>query len=424
MRTQQRGKRRLSAMFIPGWLGAAVLLATSVWAQEAGPTSAPASVTQAGPSTAPARVSEATPYWLRVAGNEVNLRSRADRNSLPVTRLDRDQVLQAVGTEYGWHRVLAPEGVFSFVSARFVDQISETEGIVSVTSGDLRVRVGSELNEVDPMQTEVQRLLPRGTKVRIVGHRDEWLKIVPPEGVFFFIADEHVERITPELAASLQATATRPARAAGTVAATRPAEGPDMSGPWGQRLLLVEAAIEAEGRKDALRQSWTESIAELRPIAEQHADPAVARLAQRWIGRLEERIADQAALRAVRQLAGAGQRNQAQLEREMEHIRRTRDLAASQPGLVARGQLRESFALRAGVSPPYRLVDPVTHAVVAYLEFPLVTDLKPGEYLGLYVGVAGEKRADEAFGADVIKVSRIEVLVARPPETAPPRTNP
>jgi hypothetical protein len=412
MYMHQRSTRRLAAVFIPGWLGVAALLATGAAAQDAGPSSRPASV------------SEPRPYWLRVSADQVNLRSRADRNSLPVARLDRGQVLQAVGSEYGWHRIFPPEGVFSFVSARYVDQLSETEGIVSVSSGGLRVRVGSELNEVDPLRTEVQALLPRGAKVHIIGRRDEWLKIVPPEGVFFYVADECVERISPETAASLQPTATRPARPESDIAATRPAEGPDLSGPWGQRLSLVEAAIEAEGRKDALQQSWTKPIAELRPIAEQHADPAVARLAQRWISRLEQRIADQAALRAVRKLESEAERNQAQLDREMEQIRRARERAASPSELVARGQLRESFALRGGISPPYRLVDPITHAVVAYLEFPLVTDLKPAEYLGLYVGVAGEKRTDESFGADVIKVSRIEALLPRSPAIAPARTNP
>jgi hypothetical protein len=411
MQTHTDRIRRFPAIFIPTWLGTAALLAVAASAQDA-------------PSSAPANASEPAPYWLRVSADQVNLRSRADRNSLPVTRLDRGQVLQAVGSEYGWHRVLPPEGVFSFVSAKYIDRISDSEGIVSVSSGNLRVRVGSDINEVDPLRTEVQQLLPRGTKVHIIGRRDEWLKIEPPEGVFFYIADECVERTTPEVAASLQATASRPARAAGAVAATRPAEGPDMSSPWGQRLSLVEAAIEAEGRKDALQQSWTKSIAELRPIAEQRADPAVARLAQRWIRRLEQRIADQAALRAVRKLEGEAERNQAQLEREMNQIRRARTLATSQPELVARGQLRESFALRGGISPPYRLVDPITNTVVAYLEFPLVTDLKPAEYLGLYVGVAGEKRADEAFGADVIKVSGIEALMMRPPAMGPTRTNP
>jgi hypothetical protein len=422
MQTHRRATRRRSGIFIPVWVGAAALLATGGLAQEAGPSSAPASISEPEANRASAGVTDSAPYWLRVAGDQVNLRSRADLNSLPVARLDRDQVVQAVGTEYGWHRVLPPEGVFSLVAARYVDQINENEGVVSVSTGDLRVRVGSQLVEVDPLRSEVQRLLPRGTKVRIIGRQDEWLKIAPPEGVCFYISDEYVERITPELAAELGAN--HAPRAGTSVAASRPAEGPDLAGPWGQRLLLAEAAIEAESRKEALQQSWTGPLTELRPIAEQRADPAVARLAQRWISRLEERIADQAALRAVRQLAGETQRNEAQLEREMEQIRRTRERAASQPGIVARGQLRESFALRAGQSPPYRLVDPITRGVVAYLEFPLVSDVKPTEYLGLYVGVSGEKRADESFGADIIKVDRIEVLLSLPPASGPARTNP
>ncbi len=398
--------RRWPASTVPAWLAAAVLTFSALNGFAQAPP----------PSTAPAETTISFPCWIRITADQVNLRSRADRNSLAVARLDRDQVLQAVGSEYGWFRVLPPEGVFSFVSARYVDQISETEGIVSVSSGDLRVRVGSQITEVDPLQCEVQRLLARGAKVRIIGHRDEWLKIVPPEGVFFYVSAEHVTQVSAEEAAALAAATSR---ASSSEQLARPVEAPDLSGPWGQRLVLVEARIEAEARKDALQQSWTEPIAELRPIAEQRSEPAVARLGQRWIGRLEERIADQAALRAVRQVTGDGSRTQAQLDREMQQLQRTRERATSQPGFTARGQLRESFALRGGAGPFYRLLDPISGTVVAYLEFPITGGIEPREYMGLYVGVVGEKRSDPALGADVIQVSRLEALVTRPARTNP-----
>ena len=219
----------------------------------------PASTLPTQPATRP----QNEEYWLRVTAETLNLRSRPDTNSVPVIRLERDAVLRAVGSQFGWHKVVPPEGVFSYVSAAHVARQGETEGIVSVTSGALRVRVGSLIQDVDPAGADVQTVLERGTSVRILGAAGEWLKIAPPAGVYAYAADAYVTRVDDDVAARLmaqQGVASRPVQATASRAAARPVRpasvptttAPDLSGPWGQRLVLVEAAIETEADPGAI----------------------------------------------------------------------------------------------------------------------------------------------------------------------------
>lgn len=376
------------------------------------------------PATA---ASQPAAYWLRVTADRVNLRTRADANSVVITRLERDAVLEAVDSQFGWHRVRPPEDVFSYVSARHVDQVSHEEGIVSVRSGMLRVRVGSLIAEVDPLQSEVQTLLPRGASVRIVGRSGNWLKIVPPAGVFAYVSGDHVERVSPAVAARLRAaTTTQPsAEAAALRPSDQAAPAPDLTGPWGQRLRLIETAIEAEGRKPPLEQSWTGLVGRLRPVVAQREEPMVARLAQRWVMVLEERSAAQSALRASEVIARRAGRSRAQLDREVEQIRQARRRATSRPAFAAQGQLLRSYALAtARPAERFKLQDPITREVVAYLVFPAAGPARPQPFVGQYVGVHGEREFDQALGVDVIRVVEVEALGRETPATQPARKTP
>ncbi len=173
-------------------------------------------------------------YFLRVTADHVNLRTRADGNAMIVGQVDRDTVLEGRGIEFGWHRVVPPPGVFSLVSAQYVERSGPDRGVVRLRSGNLRVRAGSTVFAYDPLNCPVQKLLPDGAEVHIVGEQDGWLRITPPEGVFVYITDRYVQRISADEAARLRdrtaAAATRPATPITTrprpAAASRPATQP------------------------------------------------------------------------------------------------------------------------------------------------------------------------------------------------------
>lgn len=376
-------------------------------------------------ATTDKQLGELQPHWLRVTADRVNLRSRPDRNSVVVARVDQDQVLQGIDCQFGWCRVQPPAGVFSYVSARYIDQLTPAEGVVSVRSGNLRVRVGSLLTELDPLKSEVQTLLPRGTDVRIVGQQSDWLKIAPPSGVYLYISDDFVEHVSPEVASQLQAATFVISQPTTAAAQTQAAPTIDLSGKWGQRLVLVEAAIDAQSRQPVLEQSWKPALTQLRPIAEQREEPIVARLAQQWVVRVEERLANQATLQAARKITRHEDRNRTRFEQELEKIRRVRSEPNAGSGFLARGQMLASFALRdAAREPQYKLENPLTRRIVAYLQFPSTTKIRPRNFLGQYVGVQGTQKFDHSLGTRVIEVKKIEILKREIPASQPVRKNP
>jgi len=348
----------------------------------------------------------------------VNLHSRPDANSLVVARVGEGAVLKrSGGPEHGWYRVVPPEGVFSYVAAQYVARSGENEGVVAVRSGTLRVRVGSLVQAVDPWKSETQARLPPGATVTVVGQQGEWLKIVPPPEVGLYVAAEHVVPISASLAAELQAVASRPMAAAVTTApapSTRPAVGPDLSGPWGQRLVLVEAAIAAESGKPLGEQSWATLIGRLQPIAAQREEPAVARLATAWIDQLQRRAAELEVLRDADEIRRRMARDAAQHERELERIAQVRQ-ALTRPAYDARGELLESWVLARDERRWYKLLDPLTGQVQAYLEIDAEVRVDPEKFLGQYVGVRGQRRPQPELGADVVRP--VEIVVLRP-ETA------
>lgn len=388
-----------------------------------------AALAQPAPTTAPSTPAgeSASPPWLRVLADSVNLRSRPDANSIIVMRVERDAVLKAGGRDaYGWYPVEPPAGAFSYVGAAYVDRRGPTEGVVSVREGTLRVRVGSRVHDLDPWQSEVQARLEAGARVRIVGEQGDWLKIEPPPGVRLYVSAEHVAPIDDETAARLRAAesaTSRPAEQGGPPPAPMVVE-PDLRGPWGQRLVMVEAAIAAESERLPAEQQWDGILARLRPIAEQREEPAVARLASAWMTQLQQRQAELAALREADEVVRRLARDQAQHERELERIARARQ-AATRPAPEVRGELRRSDALELRPGQRwYKLLDPLTGRVTAYLEVGPTAKPDPDDWVGRYVAVRGSRRPAPHLGADILEPEEITPVGPAEPASQPARTEP
>ena len=364
---------------------------------------------------APTQPQRAPRYWLRVAGDRVNIRSRADLNSRIVGRANRDDVLEALGSDHGWHRVVPPTGVFSLVSAQYIERVGADRGIVRVATS-LRVRVGSDLQPRDPLLSEVQARLEPGAEVRIVGEgQGQWLRIVPPVGVYVFISDDHVERITEEVARRLGRGHTpRPAETVLkskpsmlAAARTRPAERPDLTSPWSGQLAAIEAEMRREESKPEAEQSWKPIVDQLRPIAAQRAEPQVAELAADWMEMINQYEREQAAVDVAEQ----ADREKAQYARDLQKIRREGDALKRTAEFDARGILRPSFALEPGpYGLRYKLLDSFTHRVQAYVEFPPDLGIDVKTSVGKYVGVRGERQSVAGVKVPLLRVTRMTVL--------------
>ncbi len=357
-----------------------------------------------------------TPAYVQVTAERLNVRSRADANAMIVTRLKQGDVLRVVSRDqYGWYAVEPPADVFSLVSSEYIDRRDEDRGVVSTRSGALRVRVGSVVQRVDPLQSEVQARLEPGTAVEIVGEQDGWYQIVPPDGTPVYVYGEHVQPLDPAQARRIlarQAAERRPP----DPAATQPAREIDLSGEWGQQLEQIELALEVEGEKPYLRQSFEPYIEQLRPLARQAEAPGVARVARAWVVLLEQRKIDQRIVRDAEEILRREARDRAQFEREQERIKRLWRRISSRPAFDARGVLLESYAVkREDGSVWYRLQDPVTESVVVYVEFPPGSNLVADDFLGEYVGVLGRRRLEAGVGADVLRADNVIVLRELPP---------
>ena len=397
---------------------AALVLACGAWAQET-PTETADTGAGITASAAP------TPQYLRVTGNNVNLRTRADINSRVVDRLPRDTVLTVVGREYEWYRVQPTPNTFSLVSSRYINRSNGDRGTVQVDTS-LRVRVGSAVQVRDPLLSEVQTLLETGDEVRIVGALDdEWLKIAPPEGVGFYVHQDYVESIDAAEAARLRAqgpaTVAHPTPPAvktetPTVAApettAQPTEQPATESRWKQRMTTVLEAIAAEEEKPDAEQKWDGFISPLKRLAAQEEDKATADLASAWVTRLERRIAAQQPKEPPAPVV--------KVETPTANEPIAAEHAEPTSGFDARGILRPSFAVPIGdYGLRYKLEHTTSKKVTGYVEFPTELGIDVGSLVGKYIGVRGTKLRDKQSGTTIIRVEKLTVLGGTPARPTP-----
>lgn len=274
----------------------------------------------------------AEPIWLRATADKVNIRSRPDANSVVMAQVDRDTALRADRVEFGWYRLLPPEGVFCYVAAEYVEMTGSHAGVVKISEGTLRVRAGSTVRDINPVNSDVLARLNAGMVLQVLGREGDWLRIAPPADVRVYISDRYVERIgedqavllrksvrdAPPLPMSVRPT-TAPVDASPPAAAVRPGAH---SGPWSQRLAALESQIDIESRRPVREQNWDEIQRELRNIAAQAEDKTASRLAQAWQAAVQQRISQRDALSAIEAIVKRDQNDQRLFEMEMNRLRR------------------------------------------------------------------------------------------------------
>lgn len=123
------------------------------------------------------------PYDAVVVADEAMVRSGAGDSYYATQALAKDSVVKVLRHDPGgWYMIEPPEGSFSWVPERYVQQLSDTEGEVSNSTAAF---VGSEFG---PEVTVFQRTLKPGEKVTILDRSDidttsgiqTMLKIAPP----------------------------------------------------------------------------------------------------------------------------------------------------------------------------------------------------------------------------------------------------
>lgn len=121
---------------------------------------------------------------VKVTGQRVNLRSKADLQSEVVGQVEDGEVLSAKTFQDEWVEVVPPESLDLWVYREFVKGNA-------VTGDKLYVRAGPGINY------SVVGTLQRGTVVAPRGEFGEWLKIAPPPECSLWVSRTYVSSPVP-----------------------------------------------------------------------------------------------------------------------------------------------------------------------------------------------------------------------------------
>lgn len=152
------------------------------------------------------------------------IRSGAGRAYYEVGTLNEGDVVNVEDELFGWYKVRATEGVYSYVDRKNVD--AKGDGSWGLVNTD-RTMVNAAHAKKGPADSyRSQGDLDKGDRVEIVGQKDNAYKIIPPEGAFVFLPPRSVEKasdmqprmaaaqpepIEPEAVAEISATTPEPA---------------------------------------------------------------------------------------------------------------------------------------------------------------------------------------------------------------------
>lgn len=128
-----------------------------------------------------------------ITADNVYVRSGASESDYPVIKLNKGDIVIAVGRKFDWVKILPPENTYCLVGKAWVEKRGDGSiGRVRDGSNNVNVRIASNLNN---MITKVAMQLHSGTDVKILGEQDEYFKIAPPAGTFMWVHQKFVEPV-------------------------------------------------------------------------------------------------------------------------------------------------------------------------------------------------------------------------------------
>ncbi len=157
---------------------------------------------------------------VKVVGQRVNLRAKADLQAEVVGQIADGEYLSARSFQDDWVEVAPPDSVELWVHREFIKDNQ-------VTAPKLYVRGGPGINYT------VVGTLVRGDTIIPKGDFGEWIKIVPPSVCSLWVNRSYIQVLQPEKAklAVAEKSAPQPAAREGAAAAFADAEAPDIYTP-------------------------------------------------------------------------------------------------------------------------------------------------------------------------------------------------
>jgi hypothetical protein len=354
-------------------------------------------VTPAGVNPA-ARPSDEFPYEGVVTGDNVYVRSGPGTNWYPTKMLRKDARVRVIAEEFGWLKIVPPEGSFSYVESVAVERSADSSRGVTQLDG-VYVKAGSELS---PRKVATQQILPRGVELTILGEDEGFYKVLPPEGSYLYISKQYVRRAGPTDDLARFETMPREEPRPTTPAARPPAEAVTRA-PAGRTIpsevleqpttnrkhrAMLET-IEADLRSALATPGGTTQFPALvnryRPIAEQEEDLVARAVARTRIDQLTAQLDLKELVVDATQKRDSLENVRLQLERDRTRLFETRG-SAPPPTWDYQGELRRSMAF-GGRDDRYRLIDPTTQATIAYIDIPARSGIDASRLIHRYVGI-------------------------------------
>jgi SH3-like domain-containing protein len=358
---------------------------------------------------------------------DVYVRSGPGEAWYATQRLPQGTQVTVVGIKFDWLKIQPPDGSFCYVSKLYVDRVGDGS-VGRVTRSDINVRAGSSLNA---MKTTVLCQLMLGDQVKILGDQDEYYKIVPPQGTFFYVNKQFINPVRA-VGVNTQTAPPAPDNATSSdnpvVAAAEPATQPSAAivteTPTSQPSVATAPPAPspgdvAEAQFAALETEF--NTASAKPLEEQPA----ADLAKRYdalvkndalpasdretagfrLAVLKVRVDAQARLADLKKVEEAAAQRDKMLKAEQQELQQRLD--ANQVTLYAAvGQIQPS-SLQAGAQTLYRLVDPATGRTLIYARG---DDTDAVKLMGQFVGVRGDASMDSRLNLKVIDCTVIETV--------------
>ncbi len=377
-----------------------------------------------------------------VNSNAVFVRSGPSENDYATMKLDKGVEVTVVGLRFEWLKVKPPEGSFCYVAKAYVNRAGN--GSIGQVSTTLYVRVGSSLN---PLKTKVAMKLEPTQRVEIIGEQDEYFKVKPPEGVYYYINKQFVDPVrkvtdvaiaTPDTSAANatvapagsdpvaaeanpQPAAELPAADSGTPVAVAPTTQPDATiadatsttRPATQPTASAETEFERLeatyaqiSQKPLDEQPVEELLTGYRALAASDGLPESMRRICDWKANvLKTRAEAKNDLVGAKKLQDGMKQKQMALQAERSELEE-RVKKADVQFYTAVGTLRTS-SLQQGQQTLYRLTDPANGRTVVYLRS---DDTKLGQFIGQFIGVRGEVVSDTQLSLRLVTPTAYEVV--------------
>ncbi len=398
-------------------------------------------VTRSEAQTAPPTRQEDSKYIGVVTGANVNVRWDAKMTAYPCTRLSQPTRVTVVGKVPGWLKILPPQGAFSVISKRYVRPDKDGKAGV-VTGSNVWIRAGGTHRQSGFWA--LQKQLQLGEKVKILGTVEEYYKIAPPEGVYFWISDRYVKplreaakpapkRRPPAKPAPArqpdkprQETPRRPTTQPAVKPPAKPARAPAVKKPLTEEevtetLRKLQARIVTEFKKPAGRRDFKALIDKYEAIRlppDSQWQPYIEYCVdyiQAAMRRQEDHKIFQALIKGT-----AAKRKLYELKRKNLEVKRA---AAQEVIYAAKGLLGASAIYTGGPTGPQRFVvrDSRTGAIRAYVQSSS-GEVDLAACAGKYVGVMGTIQYDADLQANVVEAEQVKVLakdVSLPPPPQP-----